>query len=310
MYCLSAFLQQCGCSFTRFSLCEVYLLSSHFLKTLFLVAQSRGPRCLTSAPSLSQHVSSPPCCSPSVASNFSSSPTAALQHPLSFVCSPPYAPLHSRALMHSASAPPHPPSTFPSLQSHLYSPLPILFTPPTSASLPSCFSPCVLRRLGHSQHLKKASACDGLSGIAYLVHYSQYTHFSKHNYIQIIPAVSQWMSALLADVKGWVKASNVCQALCVQCTNSTALLAEGVKVHRRWFEVCLSDRLVLTLLPHQPHTNTRIRAFVISQKKSNYFWFVLYPKMHPHRIVSTSCFPRVHRCEGMCSSCAGVQTVE
>lgn len=75
---------------------------------------------------LSQHISTPLCCSPSVASNFSS----ALQHPLSFVL--PAAHFHSRALTHSASAPPHPPSTFPSLQSHLYSSLPIPFLPPVS----------------------------------------------------------------------------------------------------------------------------------------------------------------------------------
>lgn len=57
---------------------------------------------------------------------------------------------YSRGLMHSASAPPLPPSTFPSLQSHLYS-----FLPPSSLP-PSCFSPCVSCCLGHISAPKKS----------------------------------------------------------------------------------------------------------------------------------------------------------
>lgn len=205
-----------------------------------------------------QHVSSPLCCSPSVASNFSSSPPP-LCSTRFLLCAPPYAPLHSRALISCTLHLHHHIRPVLFLRSSLIYILPSpSFLLPHLRLPPSCFSHCVLRCLGHSQLLKKASACDGLYGIAYLVHYSQYTHFSKHNYIQIIPAESQWMSALLADVKGWVKASDVCQAVCDQCTNnSTSLLAEGVQVHRCWTRcVCQTGlfshcyQISLTQHPH------------------------------------------------------------
>lgn len=49
---------------------------------------------------------------------------------------------HSHVLTHYASATPHPPSTFPLLQSHLYSPCPIPFflPPPSLLFLPSWFA--------------------------------------------------------------------------------------------------------------------------------------------------------------------------
>lgn len=238
MYCLSTFLQQCGCSFTNFSLCEVYLLSSHFLNSLSFW---HNPTALFLSGIFwlypvvlavwRQHVSSPLCCSPSFASNFSSSPPAALQHPLSFVCPPlrpsPLTCSHAFCICTTTSA-----------QYFSFAPVSFIFSPPHPFLLPHLrllFLPLCFALSGSLSAPKKASACDGLYGIAYLVHYFQYTHFSKHNYIQIIPAESQWMSALLADMMGWVKASDVCQAVCDQCTNnSSTLFAEGVQVHRCW----------------------------------------------------------------------------
>lgn len=169
---------------------------------------SCGSWCLTSAPF--QHISTPLCCSPSAASNFTSPPRH-LQHPLSFMLS--HAHFHSRALMHhSASAASHPPSTFPSLQSHLYS------SSPSLSSLLS-LSPCVLCCLGHSQLLKKASASTGLCGIAYLVHYSSYKQLNKHNYIYtVITAESKWMWALLTMWMNELKQSMsaCCQPTCMK----------------------------------------------------------------------------------------------
>ena len=159
MYCLSTFLQQCGCSFTNFSLCEVYLLTPFPFGTIPLHCFSPGSSGCIPWSSLSDVSTFPALSAVHLHSPLTSHlPPPPLCSTRFLLCAPPYAPLHSRALMHSASAPPHPPSTFPSLQSHLYSPLPIPFYSPTSAS---CFSPCVLRCLGHSQLQKKPQPAMG-----------------------------------------------------------------------------------------------------------------------------------------------------
>lgn len=107
---------------------------------------------------LPQHISAPLCCSPSVVSNFTLSPCslAALRFLLCFPTS-----------THVCSCILH-------LHHHIRPVLflnsSLIYIPPS----PSLSHPALLfaRCLGHSQLLKKASACTGLCGITYLVHYS------------------------------------------------------------------------------------------------------------------------------------------
>lgn len=149
---------------------------------------------------LSQHISAPLCCSPSVVSNSTSSPCcfaafiAAPQHPLTCaqalcICNTTSAQYFSLTLV-----------SFIFLLSHPF------LSPPLP---PCCFFLHGLRCLGHSELLKKASPCTGLCGLVYTAHYSQYKRLNKHACtISDISTVGEWVWTHLKGVRRLVKVTD------------------------------------------------------------------------------------------------------